>query len=321
MAPPAPPCPRPRPNPAGRRLTEFEQLLAVFGRWEGRFERLTCGPFEGTILAAGGRRARGYLATANQSILARGREAARLVAVVPVLLGSAGCVWQHRRLDPGHLVLRGSDVEVDHQTSRRVVRMELDVDEEAFRGAARVLVGIDPGRVSWSAVRPPPGAFDEFERRLRRFLHAAGREPSGAGETEVLEQACLRAAVEAVYPAARPAALPLPARTALVRRADELMRANFRVPVGEIDLCAALGVSGRTLRLAFRERYGLGPMAYYQAVRLNAARGLLRAAGPGGAPIGEVGRSCGFAHPGKFAGYYRRLFGESPSATRRGGPS
>ena len=93
------------------------------------------------------------------------------------------------------------------------------------------------------------------------------------------------------------------------------MRARLRLPLGEIDLCRELGVSGRTLRLAFRERYGLGPMAYYQTLRLNAARSAFKEADPESVSVARIARDLGFYHPGKFSGYYRRLFGEVPTET------
>ncbi|QDU19430.1 transcriptional regulator EutR [Urbifossiella limnaea] len=99
-----------------------------------------------------------------------------------------------------------------------------------------------------------------------------------------------------------------------------MMRANFGVPLGEVAIAAELGVSTRTLRLTFRERFGLGPMAYYQSLRLNAVRTAL--GDSPGAGVGAVARRFGFCQLGQFAGRYRRLFGELPSVTlQSGGPN
>jgi transcriptional regulator GlxA family with amidase domain len=121
--------------------------------------------------------------------------------------------------------------------------------------------------------------------------------------------------VDVVFPTTdRPRAdLSLPARTALTRRAEEVMRAHLRDTLGAIDLCAELGVSDRTLRLAFRERFGLGPMAYYKALRLNAVRAALKAESV--AAVSGVAREYGFHHLGNFAADYRWLFGQLPSET------
>lgn len=94
------------------------------------------------------------------------------------------------------------------------------------------------------------------------------------------------------------------------------MRTQLGGGLGAIDLCRELGVSDRTLRLAFRERYGLGPMAYYKCLRLNAVRTAMRATPL--VPIADVARGYGFHHLGNFAADYRRHFGERPSETVRG---
>jgi AraC family ethanolamine operon transcriptional activator len=100
----------------------------------------------------------------------------------------------------------------------------------------------------------------------------------------------------------------------LVRRAEEFMRSRLGHRFGAIDLCRELGVSDRTLRLAFRERYGLGPMAYYKALRLNAVRSRLKAGAV--VAVAAAAREFGFHHLGNFAADHRRLFGEPPSMSR-----
>src|SRR5262249_3883437 len=130
-----------------------------------------------------------------------------------------------------------------------------------------------------------------------------------------LEQECIRAVVRGVMPIGSVRCdVPVSRRSAVVGRAGELMRASLRKPLGAVDLCAELGVSDRTLRLAFRERFGLGPMTYYRALRVNATRSALKAEPARG--VAEVARGYGFHHLGNFAADYRRLFGERPSATR-----
>jgi AraC family ethanolamine operon transcriptional activator len=56
------------------------------------------------------------------------------------------------------------------------------------------------------------------------------------------------------------------------------MRAHLGDPLSVLDLCREFAVSERTLHYAFQEVRGLSPMAYFQAVRLNAVRQELRAA-------------------------------------------
>lgn len=258
----------------------------------------------------------------NQTILLRGRAAPGLVSVYPVTTQNAGGLWHGRRLDPGRVVVHGPDAETDHRTARRCESTGLSLAAADLDRVARVVRNTAAGQSprGWNALTPPPDRYDALARRLRRVLAC---DPGGPATPDGrrLEQDALRAVVEVVFPAAdrRRDHLPLPARTDLTRRAEEVMRGNLRAPLGAIDLCAALGASDRTLRLAFRERYDLGPMAYFKALRLNAVRAALRRSPR--AAVGAVARDFGFHHLGQFAGDFRRLFGERPSETLSAGPA
>ena len=82
------------------------------------------------------------------------------------------------------------------------------------------------------------------------------------------------------------------------------------------DICAATGVSWRTLDRAFKERFGIGPKAYLQRMRLTGVRNDL-AESPPDTFIADVANIWGFWHLGQFAQDYRKLFGELPSETLR----
>lgn len=302
-------------SPAARRITDFDCLADLLPGWQGTFQQISRGRFDAQVQGARGRHAFAHFAVANQSILAQGLERLPSISLGLVVPRCANAVWQGRRLDPGCLVVRGWDVETFHRSDKPGVSLNLAVSETGFRHAVRVVSRVDAPYVGWSAVGVPPPSFRRLESNVRRFLEAAAGCDTGAQDLIEPEQACLAAAVEAVVTPPGPdrSGLPSPTRALLVRRATDLMHARFGVPTGEVDFCEALGVSGRTLRLAFRERTGLGPMAYFQLLRLHAVRAALRTADLGVVSIGGLARQYGFTHPGKFAGYYRRLFGESPS--------
>ena len=81
------------------------------------------------------------------------------------------------------------------------------------------------------------------------------------------------------------------------------------------EICAATGVSRRTLEYAFSECFGLNPKAYINAVRLNAVRKQLRASSPGKLHVADAANFWGFWHMGQFAADYHKLFGLNPSET------
>jgi AraC family ethanolamine operon transcriptional activator len=111
--------------------------------------------------------------------------------------------------------------------------------------------------------------------------------------------------------------VPGPERLRLARRAEEFMRENLRRGLLMAELCQEMNVSERALRYAFEDCFGVSPLAYFKALKLNAVHRQIRRAGPARARVQEVARQWGIVHMGNFAADYRRLFGEAPSTTAR----
>lgn len=105
---------------------------------------------------------------------------------------------------------------------------------------------------------------------------------------------------------------PLPGHVWMAR--DYIHRRLLSDPKVE-DIAAAVGVSLRTLELAFRVYMDVTPTVYMRTLRLHMARKALRSDDT--RTIAQIGKAFGFAHTGRFAGYYFDLFGETPSETRR----
>ncbi|MBI1248627.1 helix-turn-helix domain-containing protein [bacterium] len=81
------------------------------------------------------------------------------------------------------------------------------------------------------------------------------------------------------------------------------------------ELTTATQVSERTLRTMFREYYGMPPRRFLLVHRLNQVYSVLRTADLNETTVTAIAAQFGFAHFGRFAGAYRKLFGETPSAT------
>ncbi|MCU0856350.1 MAG: helix-turn-helix domain-containing protein, partial [Rhodobacteraceae bacterium] len=82
---------------------------------------------------------------------------------------------------------------------------------------------------------------------------------------------------------------------ARVRRAEEIMRARIDGPLSVADLAQELGLSLRSLQLAFHSVYGEGPRARLTRIRLDLARAALLAAEPP-RQVTTVALDCGFTH-------------------------
>jgi len=101
-----------------------------------------------------------------------------------------------------------------------------------------------------------------------------------------------------------------------VRRAEAYIEANWDQPLTIEGLVLVTGVSARTLFHSFRQGRGYSPMDFAKRIRLERARKMLTAA-ENSTSVTKVAFACGFGNLGHFSGYYRRAFGEMPSATLR----
>jgi len=115
----------------------------------------------------------------------------------------------------------------------------------------------------------------------------------------------------------------IPRRPSIARRYELIVRAE-RFAAQHMDkaitletIGAELGCSARTLIYAFKQAFGIGPMAYFKLQRLNAVHRELIAA-PEPRRISELAPRFGFWHMGHFSTDYRLMFGRPPSHSRPG---
>ena len=59
----------------------------------------------------------------------------------------------------------------------------------------------------------------------------------------------------------------------------------------------------------------MGPITYLRYKLLSTVRRILKHSDPAVVKIGDIAIENGFFDPGRFAAYYRALFGETPSQT------
>lgn len=300
-------------------LTDIDQLAGVYANWQGRIEQISAGALRSELHIVSGPNFRAFSINMNQRVRIRGKDASGLFWINPVSSGSSGSLWQGRKLDVGNLVLLGLDNMVDHLSARNTIQQSVGFQPAVVEEAIRSLSATDTRLPrSWSTIPGRPGSVSRTERLISQLLHLGMTEPSllTTPDGHRLEQECLRSIVSALHGHTMGKIdLPRSGRVRLVRDAEAFMRERIATPIAAIDLCRAFRVSDRTLRLAFREQYGMGPMTYFKFLRLNAVRLSLKKNPL--LSIKDAAEACGFHHLGNFAGEYRRLFGERPSVTPR----
>lgn len=138
---------------------------------------------------------------------------------------------------------------------------------------------------------------------------------------KALEQALIRAMIACLTdPDAQDRPHSARLRLAVMQRFEQMLEAHPDAPLHVTDVCAGIGVSERTLRLHCQEQLGVSPHRYLWLRRMNLVQRALTNAEPTDRTVTAIANDYGFAELGRFAVSYRRLFGESPSATLRRRP-
>ena len=113
--------------------------------------------------------------------------------------------------------------------------------------------------------------------------------------------------------------VPIHQRAQLVHDVENYMESAGVCPVHVSEICSAFHVSRRTLHRVFLETLGVGPIAYLRRKRLCSIQAILKRSDPATTNVSDIAIEHGFFEHGRFAGYYKALFGEHPSETLRTG--
>jgi AraC family ethanolamine operon transcriptional activator len=106
-------------------------------------------------------------------------------------------------------------------------------------------------------------------------------------------------------------------RERIIRRCKDLLERREGEPIFVDELSYAAGVCERTLRTAFNDYYGMGPLRYLQLRQLHQVHRALRSADADYVTVADVLFQHGVWELSRFARRYRGTFGELPSQTLR----
>ena len=211
------------------------------------------------------------------------------------------------------------------------------VDARIDAGQAQLIVLV---RLDHLRAQIDPATFDGLERSaLRRCLSAPPRAREALAiwllgllarfhhAPQYLTEPAVVAAVEQdllgrLLATARlpDAAACRPAPNRRRRGFDRAIAGLRELELATVDcskLTSVAGVSRRTLEYAFKDELGLSPREFIYTLRLHEVRRALLLAEARTSTVGDVAATHGFYQFGRFAGDYRRAFGELPSVTLR----
>ena len=87
----------------------------------------------------------------------------------------------------------------------------------------------------------------------------------------------------------------------VMQRFEEFLEANRGKPLYVAEICSAIGISDRTLRLHCTERLGMNPQRYLWLRRMHQARRLLAVANAANKTVTEIAMDHGFWELGRFS--------------------
>jgi len=199
--------------------------------------------------------------------------------------------------------------------------LSLTADDLADFG--RALVGRDLNEPPGSRVmRPQPAAMSRFLHLHEAAGHLAETAPEVLAIPAVakgMEQELVCAMVACLTDTAA-AKRCRPSHQRVLRRFEQVLEANQDEPLYIPEICAAIGVPGRTLRHLCQEHLGVSPRRYLWLRRMHQTRLALTLADPHAKTVTEIAANHGFWELGRFAVTYQQLFGEAPSLTLRRPP-
>jgi AraC-like DNA-binding protein len=218
-------------------------------------------------------------------------------------------------------IIRRSDSQSFFQRSAGHARfgsMSVPVEDLASIGAAMVGCDLTPPNDALS-VMPSPAAMAKLLRLHAVAGHLAEDAPAVIVQPEAargLEQALFEAMVSCLgIGEVGEDRSALRQHAKIMRRFRRVVEENPDQALFIPELCKAIGVSERTLRMCCQEQLGVSPKQYLILRRMHLVRRGLRESAPTATTVTETATRYGFWQFGRFAGEYKSIFGESPSIT------
>ncbi len=298
-----------------RTFCDADEHAEALRAWDQRYEQLTPGRFTGRVTETWLDDVQVFRESTNQMVLQSGR-AWPGACILGLVVASAGdAVFRDHSVSAGSGFAFGAPGEFSLRAPRDFDVIGIAVAEGCLRDGADEAVA---GRLP--AVLPESAALRRLGSLARAHLDAVETGVAAVFDRPEVRRAfvsSLLVGVDAVLLRGdrQPEVSPR-ARSHLVERAREHLAAQREVPVTVAELCAALGVSRRTLQYCFQDVLGVSPVQFLRALRLNGVRRELRRTTPD-ERVADVAARWGFWHPSQFSADYRTMFGERPSETVR----
>ena len=227
-------------------------------------------------------------------------------------------VWGGIEVRTGEILTLGPGQRVHARTPGRAHWSAIQVPDQELAQYGCALNGarfVVPPVARW---RPPPAVARQLRSLHRPAIRMAEARAGALTDLQAahgLEQQLLHALIECLAEGAEEETATGRRHRDILARFEDLLVAE--PSAGVADICAALGVSQRSLRDCCKEHLCMGPSRYRYLCATQQVHRALRRGNSDTTKVSEVAARCGFRGLGRFATRYRVLYGELPSATLR----
>jgi AraC family ethanolamine operon transcriptional activator len=293
---------------------DVDECAESHAPWEMRHTQLSLGKFRSLTHCVRNDRVIVYRQSWNQKVLARGTSPAGYVVVGTTTTPSTDINWCGVDLSRERWAWTPPSGEIDFITSERSSHVVALIRADVL---ASYLGDADPATEERALhIHCPERNGNEMVATIQSILMRYAHQPDlldDPRESQDFESEVLGA----LAGCANWGPLPddsAPRRTEILRgAAAHVERVPNRITVPQ--LAEAVGVSRRTLEVAFREGLNITPLQFMRRSRMNRALHTLRVVTPDSITVTEVATKLGFTDLGRFAADYRNLFGLNPSQT------
>lgn len=298
------------PNHATTPIDQVEAASRAVG-WDGRYVRLSSASARGTLRTApvGPMRVL-WQETEGDFHLLGGED--REIVVFGLASRLAGRArWRLADLGANDLFTAPSAREFDLLSRGPIAFYSVLVPRRELAQLSGDLDRWFPSEGAWrSHLRLEPARADDLRELFECILHG----PVDAGRARELGTLLMQSILTAADRAAEPKAVDAGSRASQADRARRYIEEHLARPLRVEDIAAAAGAGVRTLQRCFREVFGLTPLSYIKARRLDRVRRDLLAGGSD-LQVSQAALAHGMTHMGRFSQEYRKMFGELPRET------
>jgi AraC-like DNA-binding protein len=223
-------------------------------------------------------------------------------------------------VSPGEIIVDGLGSTHHHRSWAPSHWGSMSLTPEDLAAAGRAIAGRELTVPAVTCIRRPgPAAMSRLLHLHQTAVRLAKTTPDLLAQAEVaraLEQALIHAMITCLTDGTSVEMSPTARHhAAVVARFEELLAASDNRPLYMAEICAATGASERTLQFCCRDHLGMSPIRYLLLRRLHLARRALLGADPATKTVTLIATEHGFYELGRFSVEYRKLFGETPSAS------